>query len=131
MSSKIRSMRRAMQKAGQKAVARQVHVFSGLYDEIKRVCESINTAMIASHDEHLEKLTPEEREKQDKPDFRFIDPSTFIHTILANGVNQYWAEQKALEDATKKAQGGIIQVVGGEVAQKIRAEGKKLEERQK
>ncbi len=124
MSSKIRAMRRAMQPAGKKAVARQVHIFSGLYDEVKKVCLDINTAMVEAHEAVVAQLSDEDKEKATSPEFQFLDPSTFIHTVLANGVNGYWAEKKA---AVAKAEGkGLIQVVGGAVAGKLKAQEAKL-----
>ena len=122
--SKIRSMRRAMQKAGQKAVSRQVSVFSGLYDEVKKVCLDINTAMVEAHEAVVAHMSDEDKEKAKSPEFQFLDPSTFIHTVLSNQVNGYWAEKKAAFD---KMQGkGLIQVVGGAVAGKLKAQEAKL-----
>ncbi len=128
--SKMRSMRRAMNKAGKKAVSGQVHIFNGLYDEIKKTCLDINTAMIAAHEAMVAQLSDEDRAKvPENPQFQFLDPSTFIHTVLSNGVNGYWAEKKAAEG---KAQGkGLIQLAGGGVAAKIKEGERKIEREQK
>ncbi len=100
-----RTMRRRINRAAQKAVAKQVFIFTGLWDQLIKLCEDVNT-------------TGMEEETDEKP-WGFLGPQDLIHNILANAINVYWRE-KAAGEAPKKAD--LIQVAPGSVLSKLEME---------
>jgi len=109
VSSKIRSIRRAMtQKQMKQVPVTMVPIFAPVMEQIEKIV----------HDMNKERdMLSKAGESPPVP----LNSVSLINSTIAQAVNEYWKSKKLT-----KEKDSVIQIAGGDVTQKLRAQESKL-----
>jgi len=109
LSNKIRSIKRAMtQKQMKQVPVKMIPIFAPVMEQIEKICADMNK------ERGLLSKAGEEPPVQ-------VNSVSLINSTMAQAINEYW---KAKKIAAGKD--NVIQIAGGDVAQKLKAQESKV-----